>query len=215
MHTHTHARACARARTLQSLALRDAQVGAVACAGIAESITGESVRGPWRSSLTALDLSSNPITHAGVRCLAGALPRSRLVTLRLDGCELVDEDLAVLSSGAAERSRHATSLGELSLEDNQLTVLPRSLCEVWSLHTLNLAGNGLQTLPPQLGELSRLKKLTMASNPGLRTPSRLYAAGELERPGGGGVAAVFGYIRRPTDHGYFDVAEFVQQAGTG
>ena len=66
-----------------------------------------------------------------------------------------------------------SSLRELHLRGNLISVLPESIGELTELRQLDLRENALTTLPPSLLKLSKLDKLDLRWNRNLHEPSWL------------------------------------------
>jgi Leucine-rich repeat (LRR) protein len=57
------------------------------------------------------------------------------------------------------------TLKALHLQDNQLTVLPRSFCQLNQLEVLDVARNAIVNLPKKFHQLQKLSELTLQDNP--------------------------------------------------
>jgi hemoglobin-like flavoprotein/Ran GTPase-activating protein (RanGAP) involved in mRNA processing and transport/tRNA A-37 threonylcarbamoyl transferase component Bud32 len=79
-------------------ALRQLDVGQNGLTAAAMSLLGSAPQ-----ELTDLDLSHNPLGREGARAIAAALPRIRLRSLRVEGCEFDGADLAALLAGGGGR----------------------------------------------------------------------------------------------------------------
>ncbi len=75
--------------------------------------------------------------------------------------------------------RTVQNLQELSIRNNQLSMLPTSLCNIDSLVKLQLDGNQLTQLPGELTQLKALEILSLASNRLTKFPNQFTALENL------------------------------------
>jgi hypothetical protein len=89
---------------------------------------------------------------------------------------IIELDLTELGLTALpqELFEYFTSLQELSLANNQLTILPGEIGQLTALEQLALGGNQLVSLPSEITSLTRLEELYLANNKLKAIPSELH-----------------------------------------